>query len=82
MFVAVVLVWLTPVNVCSPIFVQDDEPPPEPVPVVIVPSDARNILPLATSDAVAVVTEASSNRAVPPPVFFFFFSGTLGIAPV
>ena len=44
-------------------------PPPLAVPVVIVPSDARKILPLATSDAVAVVTVASSNRAVPPPVF-------------
>ena len=43
-----------------------DEPlPPLLVPVVIVPSEARKTLPLATSEAVAVVMDASSNRAVP-----------------
>jgi hypothetical protein len=46
------------------------------VPVVIVPFAARNIFPLATSLAVAVVTEASSNLAVPPPVFGSVTAGT------
>ena len=51
-------------------------PPPDAVPVVMVPSDARKILPCATSDAVAVVTVASSNLAVPPPVLGSVTAGT------
>ena len=63
-----------PVNV--PVAVFTGLLPPLAVPVVIVPFAARKTLPLATSAAVAVVTEASSNRAVPPPVFGRMTAGT------
>ena len=42
-------------------------PPPDAVPTVCDPSDAKNILPWATSEAVAVVGVTSVNSAVPPP---------------
>ena len=65
-----------PLPVKVPVAVLTVVPPPLAVPVVMVPSDARNTLPLATSDAVAVVTVASSKRAVPPPVFGRVTAGT------
>ena len=51
-------------------------PPPLAVPVVCVPSAAKKILPLATSDALAVVGVTSTKDAVPPPVFGNLTDGT------
>ncbi len=73
-FLAAAAVVLGVVNVPCTMF--DRPPPPELVPVACVPSASMNTLPLATSEATAVVGVVSVKRAVPPPVLGSSTAGT------
>lgn len=52
-----------------PVTKLDAPPPPLFVPVVCTPLEVKNIFPLATSLAVAVVGVTSVKDAFPPPLF-------------